>query len=163
MATTLSLQSLLDSDKLMGPNFDSWYRKMKIVLEYEQILYVLIDPALKEPAPNARNTIWDTYQKWLNHRTIVYCIMLAAVNNEFSYQFENAQPHDMLQMLNKSFGTPDDIKRHKTSCDIFNARMRKGESVTDHVLYMIEMIEHWVSSASSCMSSWKGCNSKLSV
>ena len=45
-------------------------------------------------------------------------------------------------MLNDSFGTPDDVERHKTSCAIFNARIRDGASVTDHVLYMIEMIEH---------------------
>ena len=48
----------------------------------------------------------------------------------------------MLQMLNESFGTPDDTERHKISCIIFNARMREGVLVTDHVLYMIEMIEH---------------------
>ncbi|WP_135007144.1 hypothetical protein [Pseudomonas putida] len=34
------------------------------------------------------------------------------------------------------------LKGIKTSCAIFNARMRDGASVTDHVLYMIEMIEH---------------------
>ena len=66
MATTLSLRSLLDSDKLIGPNFDSWYRKLKIILKHERILYVLIDPAPEEPAPNGRNSIRDTYQKWLN-------------------------------------------------------------------------------------------------
>ena len=47
----------------------------------------------------------------------------------------------MLQMLNDSFGMLDDVERHKISCAIFNARMRDGASVTDHVLYMIEMIE----------------------
>ena len=45
-------------------------------------------------------------------------------------------------MLNDSFGTLDDVERHKISCAIFNARMRDGASVTDHVLYMIEMIKH---------------------
>ena len=45
-------------------------------------------------------------------------------------------------MLNDSFGMPDDVERHKTSCAIFNARIRDGASVIDHVLYMIEMIEH---------------------
>ena len=44
-------------------------------------------------------------------------------------------------MWNDSFSTPDDVERHKTSCVIYNARMRKGTSVTDHVLYMIEMIK----------------------
>ena len=57
MAATLSLRSLLDNDKLMGSNFDSWYRKLKIILEHERILYVVTDPAPKEPALNARGTV----------------------------------------------------------------------------------------------------------
>ena len=36
---------------------------------------------------------------------------------------------------------PDDVERYKISYAIFNARMKKGTSVIDHVLYMIEMIE----------------------
>ena len=44
-------------------------------------------------------------------------------------------------MLKKSFGMPDDIERYRVSSAIFNARMRDGTSVIDHVLYMIEMIE----------------------
>ena len=48
MATSLSLRSLLDNDKLVGPNFGSWYWKLKIVLEHEWILYVIMDPAPEE-------------------------------------------------------------------------------------------------------------------
>ena len=44
-------------------------------------------------------------------------------------------------MLRDSFGTPDDVERHKTSYIIFNTRMREGAFVTDHILYMIEQIE----------------------
>ena len=61
MATTLSLRSLLDNDKLMGPNFDSWYQKLKIILQHEWIFYVVTDPAPEEPAPNARGAVRDTY------------------------------------------------------------------------------------------------------
>ena len=44
-------------------------------------------------------------------------------------------------MLSDSFGSPDDVERYKTSSAIFNAKMRDGASVTDHVLYMIELME----------------------
>ena len=44
-------------------------------------------------------------------------------------------------MLNEPFGTPHDVQRHKTSYAILNARMRDGTLVTDHVLYMIKLIE----------------------
>ena len=60
------------------------------------------------------------------------------MNDKFNYKFEDTQSEDILQMLNESFDTPDDIKRHKTSCAIFNAWMREGASIIDHVLYMIE-------------------------
>ena len=68
-------------------------------------------------------------------------IMLAIMSDEFSRRFEMAQPKDMLQVLEDAFGTPDDVERHKTSCAIFIAKMWDGASVTDHVLYMIELIE----------------------
>ena len=129
---------MLDSEKLIIPNFDNWYWKLKIVLEHKRILYVITDPAPKEPALNAQGMVWDTYLKWLNDRTIVRCIMQASMNDEFSQKFEEAQPEKMLQVLRNFFGTLDDVERHKISCIIFNIRMREGASVTDHALYMIQ-------------------------
>ena len=75
MASNLSLWSLLDSEKLTEPNFDNWYQKLKIILEHEWILYVIIDLTPKEPASNACGTIQDTYLKWLNDRITVHYIM----------------------------------------------------------------------------------------
>ena len=53
----------------------------------------------------------------------------------------------MLKVLHESFGIPDDVEWHKTSRIIFNAWMRKGASVIDHVLYIIKQIE-WLSKLS---------------
>ena len=72
----------------------------------------------------------------------MHCIMRATMNDKFSRKFKDAQPEEILQVLNKSFSTLDNIEPHKTSCVIFNARMRKEMSVIDHVLYMIEQIKH---------------------
>ena len=138
MANTLYLHSLLDSDKLIGPNFDSWYQNLKIVLEHERILYVLMDQALEEPTVNAPRAARDTYIKWLNDRMTVHCVMRTSMNDKLSHKIEDAQFEEMIQMLNESFDTPEDVERHKTSCTVFNARMRERASVTDHVLYMIE-------------------------
>ena len=91
MANTLSLHLLLDGDKLIGPNFDSWYRKLKIILEHKRIFYVIMDPESEEPALSARGALRDIYQKWLNDRTTVRCIMWATFNDEFSHKFEDVQ------------------------------------------------------------------------
>ena len=84
-------------------------------------MYVLTDLVPQEPAPNARSLIRDTYQKWLNDQITVYYIMLTVMNDKFSCRFDNAQPQDILQILNESFGMSDDVERHKTNCAIFNA------------------------------------------
>ena len=63
MASNFLLRSLLDSDKLIGSNFDTWYQKLRIVLKHERILHVIIDLALKVPALNKDATVRDTYQK----------------------------------------------------------------------------------------------------
>ena len=47
----------------------------------------------------------------------------------------------MLKVLRDSLGTPDDVERHKTSCTIFNTRMRECASIIDHILYIIKQIE----------------------
>ena len=90
MASSLTLRIPLDNDKLNGPNFDSWYQKLKIVLEHERILYVILDPAPEEPTANAPRAIRDAYQKWLSDCTTVCCIMRASMNDEFSHKFKEA-------------------------------------------------------------------------
>ena len=40
---------------------------------------------------------------------IVCCIMRAAISDEFSCKFVDALPKEILQMLNKSFGTLEDL------------------------------------------------------
>ena len=71
---------------------------------------------------------------------MMHCIILAIMNDEFSHIFEETQSTDIIQVLKDSFGIPDDVERYKTSCSIFNTKLWEGASVTDHVMYMIEMI-----------------------
>ena len=63
------------------------------------------------------------------------------MNDEFSHKFEDTQSEEMIQLLNESFGTPEDAERHKTSCTVFNLCMGERTSITNHVLCMIEQIE----------------------
>ena len=64
------------------------------------------------------------------------------MNDKLSYKFEDAQQQEIIQMLNESFDIPKDAERHKTFCVVFNVRIWERTLVTDHVLYMIEQIEH---------------------
>ena len=67
--------------------------------------------------------------------------MLEELNDEFSHKIKEAQPDEILQKLKKYFDTLDDVEWYRLSCAIYNAKMPNDGSITDHVLYMIEMIE----------------------
>ena len=54
---------IVDNDKLTNPNFDCWYQRLRIILEYEWILYVIRDPVPEQLAPNVHTAIKDIYQK----------------------------------------------------------------------------------------------------
>ena len=47
MASSLSLRSILDANKLTGPNYVDWLRNLKIVLSQEKFFYILDTPALE--------------------------------------------------------------------------------------------------------------------
>ena len=73
MARCPLLHSLFDSDLFIGPNFDRWYRKLQIVLEYEWILYMIMDLAPEVPTSNTYDAMKSSYQKWPNdHITVWY-------------------------------------------------------------------------------------------
>ena len=78
-----------------------------------------------ELAANAPHAMRSTYMKWLNDRTIVRCVMRVAMNDELSHKFEDVQPKKIIQILNESFDTPEDVKRYKISHAVFNTHMRE--------------------------------------
>ena len=76
-----------------------------------------MDFAPEVPASNADVMVRDTYQKWLNDCMTVHCIMRTAISDEFSCKFNDAQSKEILQILNKSFDTFEDLSSigHRSS------------------------------------------------
>ena len=53
MSNNLNLRSILESNKLTGPNYIDWLRNVKIILRAEKLTYVITEPVPPEPATNA--------------------------------------------------------------------------------------------------------------
>ena len=45
MTSSLSLRSILDANKLTGPNYVDWLRNLSIILTQEKVSYILDTPA----------------------------------------------------------------------------------------------------------------------
>ena len=57
MSTNVNFQSLLDKNKLMGPNFLDWVRNLRIVLKAEKIAHVLDVSLLKSLVADASKRV----------------------------------------------------------------------------------------------------------
>ena len=82
MASSLSLRSILDSNKLTGPNYVDWLRNLKIVLSSEHLFYIIDTPSLEPLGDDATEKEKTTYKMWQNDSLIVKCIILASMSNE---------------------------------------------------------------------------------
>ena len=59
--TSVNLRSLMESNKLTGPNFLDWLRNLRIVLKSKKIGYVLDEALPNPPAANASENVQKAY------------------------------------------------------------------------------------------------------
>ncbi|KAJ9545003.1 hypothetical protein OSB04_024710 [Centaurea solstitialis] len=58
----ISLRSILEKDKLTGPNFLDWERNLMIVLRHERKWYVLEEPLGEAPQANASASVRNAHK-----------------------------------------------------------------------------------------------------
>ena len=62
MASSLSLRSILDANKLTGPNYVDWLRNLKIALNQEKLSYILEAPNPEPLGDDATEEEKSTYK-----------------------------------------------------------------------------------------------------
>ena len=80
--TSNPLCSIMDVNKITGPNFTDWFRNLKIVLRCEKLAYVLDVDDPNEPAANTSEEEVILYQAWKEDSIKVQCYMLGSMSNE---------------------------------------------------------------------------------
>ena len=103
IASNLSLQSILENDKLNGTNFLNWYRNLRIVLKQERKEHVLDQPVPDEPAANAPKAQKDAYSKHVNESVDVTCLMLGSMESELQKQLMEMEAYAMIGHLKEMF------------------------------------------------------------
>ena len=140
MASLLSLQKILDSNKLTNPNYVVWLRNLKIMLTQEKISYILDAP---EPQPIGSDAIEKevaTYKMWQNDSLTVNCIMLTSMTNELQRQHESMDTQSILLNLKELYREQSRTARYEISKQLFQARMIEGQFIQDHILKIIDLI-----------------------
>ena len=140
MASSLSLQSILDNNKLIDLNFMDWMRNLCIVLMQEKISYILKTPSLDSFREDATKEKRAIYKMWQNDSTTIKYIILASMSNELQRQHEEINPQSILFNLKELYGEQSRTARCEISKQFFRARMTESTPVQAHVLKLIDLI-----------------------
>ncbi|KAJ9545615.1 hypothetical protein OSB04_025322 [Centaurea solstitialis] len=138
----LSLRSILEKDKLTGPNFLDWERNLMIVLRHERKWYVLEEPLGEAPPANAPAAARNAHKKHLDDLLDVACLMLATMSPDLQTGLINTNAYDMNRQLRDMFQTQARTERYDATKAFNECKMIKGTSVSDHVMKMKRHLDH---------------------
>ncbi|KAJ9536007.1 hypothetical protein OSB04_un000835 [Centaurea solstitialis] len=138
----LSLRSILEKDKLTGPNFLDWERNLMIVLRHERKWYVLEKPLPEAPPANAPAATRNAHKKHTDDLLDVGCLMLATMSPDLQTGLMNTNAYDMIRQLRDMFQTQARTERYDATKAFNECKMIKGASVSDHVMKMKRHMDH---------------------
>ena len=82
MSINMNLRSILESNKLIRPNFLDCLRNLKIVLRSKKILFILDEAIPEVPPIDALNEVYMAYNRYGDADEMATCLMLAFISSE---------------------------------------------------------------------------------
>ena len=134
---------MLDANKLKGAeNFTDWEMDLRIVLDSEKLGYVLEGPlplAVDEDASKEERRVFET---WKDDDLRVKSYILSSLSPKLKQQYYGMiDSYSMMTRLRQSFENQEQVIVHKVAMELFHVRLDEGQSVSPHVLQMIDLID----------------------
>ncbi|GKD32048.1 retrotransposon protein, putative, ty1-copia subclass [Tanacetum coccineum] len=98
-----TIKSILQAEKLNGPNFTNWFWNLRVVLRSENKLAHLEQPLIPLPFPVASQAARDAYDALFDAQNEVTCLMLGSMSPDLQRALENYKAYDMIQELKTMF------------------------------------------------------------
>ncbi|GJS83989.1 hypothetical protein Tco_0750530 [Tanacetum coccineum] len=129
-------RSILQQEKLTGPNFTNWYRNLRIVLRYEGKLTHLEHPLIPLPLPITPQAVRDSYESLYDAQNEMACLMLGSMSLDLQMALENYKAYDMIQKLKTMFEEQAKHELFKTFKALYACKQEDGQSVSFYLLKM---------------------------
>ncbi|KAJ1381434.1 gag-polypeptide of LTR copia-type [Sesbania bispinosa] len=139
--SAISLRSILADGKLVGSNFDDWYRTLRIVLMHERLIDVIDKPVVPQPEDQNNVEATNAHKKYLEDYMSTKCLLLASMSSELQRQHEDMEPAEIINHLKKMYGGQSRTARYQVSKNLFKSIMTANAQAGPHVLKMINLIE----------------------
>ena len=131
---TSSLISIMAAEKLTGENYTTWKNNINTILVVDDMKFVLIE----KPVANAAQNVHDSYDCWIRINEKVRVYILTSITDVLAKKLEGmTTSYEMMESLHITFAQPSDQIKHGALKHIYNARMKEGTSMREHVLQMM--------------------------
>lgn len=131
-----AFMSHFEQEKLTGPNFNDWYRSLRIVLRVADKLEYLNKPCPNESVATEPEDVKAAWRLEYKKHNEVACIMLGSMSTKLQKQFEHYFPYNMLQELQQTYEKPSDVELYDLIDALHSCKHGEGKPVSDHVLEM---------------------------
>ncbi|GJV84472.1 putative RNA-directed DNA polymerase [Tanacetum coccineum] len=131
-----AFKTFFEREKLIGDNFNDWYRSLRIVLRVAGTYDYLYKPSPDEPPKNAAKNVKVAWKAEYKIHFDVACLMLGKMSPALQRQFELYFPQAMLNKLRKMFEKPQAVKIYDLVDTLHSCKQALGKSVSAHVLEM---------------------------
>ncbi|GJY69224.1 zinc finger, CCHC-type containing protein [Tanacetum coccineum] len=131
-----TIRSILQQEKLNGPNFMNRFQNLRIVLRSEGKLAHLEQPITPLPYPVVSQTERDAYETLYDAQNEVACLMLGSMSPELQRTLENYKAYDMIQELKTMFEELAKQELFKIVKAFHACKQEDGQSVSSYLLKM---------------------------
>nr|GEZ06064.1 hypothetical protein [Tanacetum cinerariifolium] len=127
---------MLEKHQLIGPNFNEWFRALKLVVHTEKLQDVFETALPPAPAAGADAQALADWAVLFYRHNEVACLMLGTMSPKLNHQFEHNSPMEMVTKLQKIYGKPSGVELQELVNMFYSYKQAEGQSVSDHVLLM---------------------------
>ncbi|GJT38061.1 hypothetical protein Tco_0937926, partial [Tanacetum coccineum] len=131
-----TIRSILQQEKLVGPNFTKWFQNLRIVLRSEGKLAHLEQPLIPLPYPVASQVAHDAYEALYDVQNEVACLMLGSMSPNLQRTLKNYKAYDMIQELKTMFKEQAKQELYETVKAFYACKQKDGQSVSSRLLKM---------------------------
>ncbi|GJS41358.1 zinc finger, CCHC-type containing protein [Tanacetum coccineum] len=120
---------MLEKHQLTRPNFNEWFRALKLVVHTEKLHDVFETALPPAPAVGANAQALADWAVLFYRHNEVACLMLGTMSPKLYHQFEHNSPLEMVTELQKMYGKPPGVELQELVNMFHSCKQAEGQSI----------------------------------
>ena len=134
MSTNVNAQTEIDDKILTGPNFLDWIKNLRIVLNEEELAYVITKPIPISLTADAPESVQRAYKKHLVDSAKAGLIIHTSMSPKFQKRYKTEDAYSIVRHLREHYNQQAAFEGFKVTRLLFSSKMEVGTSPVQYAL-----------------------------